>query len=242
MAALEARAPVRVDEVRVEREVELDVAAAGLDRVGDQLALDRDPVLDELVVRLVRAGRDAERVDEDRGGRKGDLERPVGDSGQERGPRGGAVHAAQPSLDGGHHQDDGLAPLVPELDRGPVGGDSLDRVVEGVEEHPAPKLPVGDDVEPDVGLAPDDTLDGRVGDGAEVGRVGALIDRRQEAPAAAAGCRPPRRGRGSGRSWLELRCHRFGHDVSVPPRRLASSISARNRSADSAQAWLRRRS
>ena len=178
---LEARAPGRVDEVRVEREVELYVAAAGRHRVGDQLALDRDRVLDELVVRLVRVGRDAERVHEDRRGRERDLEGAVGDPGQERGlARGRAVDAPEPLLDRGHHQHDGLARIVPELDRAPIGRDPLHRVVEGVEEHPAAKLPVGDDVEPDVGLPPHDPLDGRVGDGTEVNRVGAVVDRREQ--------------------------------------------------------------
>ncbi len=51
---LEACAPVGVDEVRVEGEVELDVAAAGFDSVGDEFPLDRDRMLDELVQGRVR--------------------------------------------------------------------------------------------------------------------------------------------------------------------------------------------
>ena len=59
----EGARPARVDEVRVEREVELDVARAGFDRVRDQAALDLDRVRDELVEPVVRVlGRERERV------------------------------------------------------------------------------------------------------------------------------------------------------------------------------------
>jgi hypothetical protein len=53
---LEACAPVGVDEVGIEREVELDVAASGRDGIGDELALDCDCMLDEVVVGRVRIG------------------------------------------------------------------------------------------------------------------------------------------------------------------------------------------
>jgi hypothetical protein len=71
-----------------------------------------------------------------------------------------------------------VAPLVPELDRAPVGCDPLHRVVEGVQEHPAPELSVGDDVEADLDLSPHDPRDRGVGDGAEMDGVGPVLDRR----------------------------------------------------------------
>jgi hypothetical protein len=176
--SLEADDPIRVDEVGVEREVELDIATAGRDRVGDQSALDRNRVGNELLVARVGVGGDAEGVHEDGCGREGDLERMVRDPRHERGFAGSrAVNSREPRLDRRHGEHDGLAPLVPELDSAPVGGDPADRVVERVEEHPAPELAVGDDVEAELDLALDDALDRGVRDGAEVDRIRALLDR-----------------------------------------------------------------
>jgi hypothetical protein len=161
----EAAAPALVDEVRVEREVELDVPAPGLHGLGDQVPLQVDHMIDELVEALVAAGGaslEGERMGEDGRRREGHLERTVCDARDESGlPRGRRVDLPQTPDDAVHVEPRRLAPGVRERDR-LVGRDPVDRVVEGVEKHPAAQLAVGDDVEPDLLLTPDDLTDGLV--------------------------------------------------------------------------------
>ncbi len=174
----EASDPVRVDEIGIEREVELHVAAAGGDRLGDQLALDRERMLDELVRARVGVRRDAERVREDRGGRERDLERMIRDACEKRSlasPR--AVDLREPALDRGDRQHHGLSPLVAKLHRLAVGRDAVDGVVERVEEHPAAELAVGDHVEPELDLTGDHALDRSIRQPAEMGCVAPLDNR-----------------------------------------------------------------
>ena len=152
---MEAAHPGVVDEVRVEGEIELDVAAARRDRLGDELALDRDRVGGELLDALVRTGRDAERMGEQRRRRERHLERVVGDPGEElRLPRGGAADPAQAASHRVDCQLHALAARVRERDD-IVGHDAVDRVVERVREHVAPELAVADHVEAELDLASD---------------------------------------------------------------------------------------
>jgi hypothetical protein len=102
-------------------------------------------------------------VPEDRRCRERDLEGvSAGDLGHEsrlqRRRRVDRAEAFDDLLDAQRHV---LAPGVPERDD-VVRTEALDRVVEGVEEHPAAELAVGHHVKPEVDLPPYDLSDGLV--------------------------------------------------------------------------------
>jgi hypothetical protein len=147
--------PALVDEVGIQREVELNVAAPSRDCVGDEASLDLDGVSDELVDVAIGGAVQSERVCKERRRGKRDLEGTIGDRGDVSSfARRGAVDLAQTILDPVYRQRDGLSAGIRELDLVPVGREALDSVVEGVQEHPAAKLPVRDHIEAAVDLAP----------------------------------------------------------------------------------------
>ena len=170
LAADRVLARARVDELDVVGEVELHVARAGADRLGDELALDGQRVLEQLLVGVVEAVGDALLVEgggqEPRGGGQRDLERAVGDRAQAIGvAHERAVDLAQAPADARHAVvEDLVAGGVAEAHRHRAGLDALDRVVEGVGEGGARELAVGDDVEAEVDLALDRRAHLRVDD------------------------------------------------------------------------------
>ena len=209
LAADRVLARALVDELDVVGEVELHVARAGADRLGDELALDGQRVLEQLLVGVVEAIGDALLVEgggqEPRGGGQRDLERVVGDRAQAIGvAHERAVDLAQAPADARHAVvEDLVAGGVAEAHRHRAGLDALDRVVEGVGEGRARELAVGDDVEAEVDLAR------RPPRGPRRRRSRPARRRRRRAPragaAGAAGCRRPRRERaGAARSHADL--------------------------------------
>ena len=159
-----------VDELDVIGEVELHVARAGADRLGDQLALDGQRVLEQLLMGVVEAIGDAllveRRRQEPRGGGQGDLERAVGDRAQAIGvAHERVVDLAQAPADARHAAEEHLLALrVAKAHRDRAGLDPLDRVVERVGEGRAAELAVGDDVQADVDLLGDGGAHLRVDD------------------------------------------------------------------------------
>ena len=155
----EALDPRGIDQVRIQREIELDVSRACIDRVRHQRALDLDRVGDELLERGIATGLGADhrrqRMSEDRRSRERHLERvPLGDVGHERClARARRVDRGQTTHDLVDVQPYVLAAVVVERD-GLAGPHAVDRVVERVHEHPSPELAVGDDVEAAVDLPP----------------------------------------------------------------------------------------
>ena len=156
-ALAEAGHPGRINQIRVQREVELDVGRAGRDRVSYQRTLDLDRMRDKLsevdVALVGDAALERERMSEDRGGREGDLERVAGDRPHERRlARRRAVDRLQPIDDLVDGQVDRPTIIVPEgYDF--VGAEPPHRVVERVHEHPAAELAVAHHVEPALDLA-----------------------------------------------------------------------------------------
>src|SRR5262245_56200610 len=160
---LEALDPARVDEVRIEGEVELHVSSTGPDRVGDELAFDLDRVRNELLERRVARGHARlvrERMAEQRRRGERDLEGvTAGHRAHERGlPGGGRFDDAETFDDLVDAEGYVLSTRVAER-HDVVGSEALDRVVERIEEHPPPELAVADHVEPEIDLAPDRNLD-----------------------------------------------------------------------------------
>ncbi len=157
---LEPVDPRGIDQVRIQREIELDVSRARGDRVRHQRAFDLDRVRHERLERGVaaRLGTDhrRQRMSEDRRGRERHLERiPAGGVDHERRlARARGVDGTQATDDLVDVQPHVLAAVVAERDRLP-GPHAVHRVVERVHEHPSPELAVGDDVQAAVDLSLD---------------------------------------------------------------------------------------
>ena len=108
---------------------------------------------------------------------KRDLERVVRDAGEECGllpPR--ACDLPKSSLDGRNGQRHRLTAIISKLDLAPVVGDTVKRVVEGVQKHPAAELTIRDHVEADLDLALHGPFDRSVHGRSEASCISALDD------------------------------------------------------------------
>ena len=155
----ESRHPGRIDQIRVQREVELDVARAGRDRVSHQRPLDLDRMRDKLgevdVALVGEPALERKRVSENRGSREGDLERVASDRRHERRLASGrAVDPTQPIDDLVNRQIHRLTMTVTESND-VVGTESLHSVVKRIQEHPPAKFAVAHHIEPTLDLALD---------------------------------------------------------------------------------------
>jgi hypothetical protein len=159
--------PYGIDQVRIQREVELYVSGAGRDRVSHESAFDLDRMRDELLQRSVAAlvppDHRGQRMSEDRRSGERHLERiPARRVGHER------RFARTRRIDGREATDDlvdvqphVLIVVVAERHR-LAGPHAVDRVVERVHEHPPAELAVRHDVEPAVDLPLHHRADGLV--------------------------------------------------------------------------------
>ena len=155
--------PHRVHQVRVEREVELDVAGARPDGIGHQAALDLD--------------RRSTNASSSRTRRPGTVVNgwakieaagnvtlngtPPATSLMKAASRSAGESTASSGSRSRALQLDGLAAIVAERD-GLTGRDAADGIVEGVHEHPPAELAVGHHVEAAVDLPPDCVADRQV--------------------------------------------------------------------------------